>query len=386
MSVAQATALGTSGLADVVTAGAGGDWEIRTNSKVGVVFGDDWELRVMPRLNVPRLMFLLSYSLDPKGWRRLSSTFEGADDIIAALATGFAIHATHALDRGLLRGYVPREEALPVVRGRVRFEAQIARGRGLPLPVHLAYDDFTEDILENRMLRTTAELLLRLPRVPTHARLLLQRVRAVLDRVQPLTDWRSIKAPEITRLNKGYETALLLAERILGGMSISMGVGAVRSTTFVFDMNTVFEDFVTVALRAAMRKHGGVIREQDTTRFLDKAEVAIPLKPDLAWWAGGRCRAVLDAKYKSIANGVMQNADAYQMLAYCTAYRLPVGYLIYAKDSGEQPRVHEVRNTAKKIVVATLDVEKEPDDLLADVSGLATDVARAANSAELMVA
>jgi 5-methylcytosine-specific restriction enzyme subunit McrC len=71
----------------------------------------------------------------------------------------------------------------------------------------------------------------------------------------------------------------------------------------------------------------------------------------------------------------MRHPDAYQMLAYCTAYGLDRGYLVYAKDSGAEPRVHRVRNTGQEIVVVTLDVEKEPDDLLADVHALARRVA-----------
>ena len=94
---------------------------------------------------------------------------------------------------------------------------------------------------------------------------------------------------------------------------------------------------------------------------------------------GGRCRAVLDAKYKAIESGVMRHPDAYQMLAYCTAYDLPRGYLVYAKDSGATERVHKVRNFGPEIVVRAIDVEKEPADLLVEVDELAGDVARAAS-------
>lgn len=354
-----------------------GPWEIRTGSRIGVVFGDDWELRVLPKLNVPRLMFLLAYARDVKGWKRLSTMFTKSDDVVVALATGFAVHATSAIEGGLLRGYVGREEALSVVRGRVRFGEQISRGGGLPLPVHVAYDDFTEDILENQMLRTASELLLRLPRVPPAARRLLQRVRVVLDQVEPLRDWRGVKTPPTTRLNVAYEPALRLAELILSSASINASVGDVRdvrSTTFVFDMNKVFEDFVTTAFRAGMRRHGGVVRDQVKPYSLDEAG-SLPLKPDLSWWVGGTCLAVLDAKYKAIDEGLMYHPDAYQMLAYCTAYGLPRGYLVYARDSGAESRTHTVRHSGQEIVVSALDVEKEPEDLLADVRALSDRVA-----------
>lgn len=372
----------------MVPADSTGSWEIRTGSKIGVVFGDEWELRVLPKLNVPRLMFLLAYARDLNGWKRLSTLFTKTDDVIAALATGFAVHATSAIEGGLLRGYALREEASSMVRGRVRFGEQLSRGGGLPLPVQVAYDDFTEDILENRMLLTASELLLRLPNVPPVARRLLQRVRVVLDQVEPIQDWRGIKAPQTTRLNGAYEPALRLAELILSSASITASVGDVRdirSTTFVFDMNKVFEDFVTNAFRSSMRRHGGVVRDQVKPYSLDEAG-SLPLKPDLSWWVGAKCLAVLDAKYKAIDAGVIQHPDAYQMLAYCTAYGLPRGYLVYAKDSGAEARTHVIRNSGQEIIVATLDVEKEPDELLVDVAHLADDVVRRSRTSTVLVA
>jgi 5-methylcytosine-specific restriction enzyme subunit McrC len=244
----------------------------------------------------------------------------------------------------------------------------------LPVPALVRFDDFTQDILENRMLRTVAQLLLRLPRVPDEARKRLLRVKSVLEGVTTLTDWRHVKAPPITRLNDQYASALKLAELVLAGASLSATAGEIRSTTFVFDMNKVFEDFVTAAFREAMRPWGGVVRDQVSPYSLDEAH-ELSLRPDLSWWAGSRCLAIVDAKYKAIDEGVMRHPDAYQMLAYCIAYDLRRGYLVYAKDSGHEPRLHRVRHSGHEIVVATIDVEKEPDGVLADVAAVARDIA-----------
>ena len=317
-------------------------------------------------------MFLLSYAVDPNGWRTQQADFDKDDELFAAIAHGFSQHAVVALERGLLRGYIRIEEYRNDIRGRVMFERLIARG-GLPMPAPVAYDEYTEDILENRILRTATQLLLRLPRVSADARRRLQRIQAILEAVSPLQQWRNVKAPPITRLNDRYATALHLAELVLAGATPSTQVGGVRSTTFVFDMNKVFEDFLTTAFREAMRGRGGDVRDQVSEIALDEANV-LRLKPDLSWWRDGKCAAVLDAKYKAISSGLMPNADAYQMLAYCTAYHLPRGYLVYARDQGEESRTHVIRNTDKQIVVTSIDVELEPDKVLLQVRGLADQV------------
>ena len=102
------------------------------------------------------------------------------------------------------------------IRGRVDFAAQISRTAGLPLPVHVSYDDFTEDILENRMLRTAAELLLSLPADPGAGPATTPATSRCSRRESSrLAEWRNAQAPPITRLNARYEPALRLAELIL---------------------------------------------------------------------------------------------------------------------------------------------------------------------------
>src|SRR6185437_7631772 len=88
-----------------VFTGPGDQWRLETNSQIGILVGDGWELRIRPHLDVPRLLFLLAYSLDPKGWHRSVVRLAEERDVIDALANGFAWHAERALDRGLLRGY-----------------------------------------------------------------------------------------------------------------------------------------------------------------------------------------------------------------------------------------------------------------------------------------
>ena len=224
------------------------------------------------------------------------------------------------------------------------------------------------------MLRTATQLLLRLPQVGEYARRRLLRLRAILEEVDPIADWRGVRAPTITRLNEHYKPALALAELVLQNLSLDQQTGKLNSATFVFDMNKVFEDFVTAAFTDAMRRYGGAVRPQVGDYSLDE-DARLKLRPDIGWWEGNRCLAVVDAKYKAIDDGLLRHDDAYQMLAYCTAYGLDRGYLVYAKDSGAEPRTHLVRNAKQQIVVRAFDVELEPEALLAQVQQFADEVA-----------
>ncbi|WP_370415341.1 McrC family protein [Streptomyces fradiae] len=353
-----------------------GRWSLRAGSKVGAMTftapdtGTPVTVRVTSKVPVARLFFLLGYAQNPEGiWRDGDVGLAEQSDLLPALAHAVERQIERALRQGLLQGYRAAEESALVVRGRIRESEQIRRRFGATLPIEVAFDDFTTDIAENRILRAAVERLLRLPGVPggVRRRLLHQRARLAdadaLVRGQPLPAWRP------TRLNARYHQALHLARAVLDGTSVEHAVGGLRVDGFLFDMNKLFEDFVTVALREACRARGHVARLQDP-HHLDEA-AAIRMKPDLVLYEpGGAVRAVVDAKYKAEKRDGFPDADLYQMLAYCTALGLPEGHLVYAKGNAAHA-AHTVRHAGIVIHQHALDLDQDPPGLLADLQEVA---------------
>lgn len=376
----QAAAIAATELVDVkVDDPQVGSWTLVTGSKVGVMIGDSWTLRVQPKLTVSRLMFLLGYAADAKGWRDFSVPFGEEEDLFEAVANGFAVHALRAVEPSPLRGYRSVEERAPALRGRLRAGDQIARGKGLPIPLEITYDDFTVDIVENRFVRAATEFLLRLRRLPTSTRSKLRRVRALLADVEPWVSPTEVEPP-ITRLNQRYGSALRLAGLIVRHRSISTDAGTVKSVGFVFNMDKVFEDFVFAALREALAPCGGNVRGQHRGRYLDQ-ERSLGLIPDISWWKGDVCQAVVDAKYKRVKDQRFPNGDAYQMLAYCTAFGLPTGVLAYAQSEDTLSGSHTVVQAGKTLLIRALDVGQEPDQLLLSVDKMAEELRASTPSA-----
>ena len=351
-----------------------GRWLLRARSKVGVVTltpsgGDPVTVRITPKVPVERLFFLLGYSRDPRGWRDGEVDVGDHRDLLPALAHAVERQIDRALRRGLLQGYRTVEDSSLVVRGRIREADQIRRRFGAPLPVEVAYDEFTTDIAENRILRAAVERLLRLPGVTAavRRRLLHQRVR--LSDVTPPVRGRELPSWRPTRLNSRYHQALHLAEVVLRDGSPEHTAGGLRIDGFLFDMNRVFEDFVTVALREAYHGTGLVCRLQDP-HHLDEAG-SVRLRPDLVLYGpDGTPAAVADAKYKAQKSAGYPEADLYQMLTYCTALGLPEGHLVYAK--GEAPHTAlRVRRAGTEIHRHALDLDRPPAALLAELRSLA---------------
>ncbi|NEA24765.1 5-methylcytosine restriction system specificity protein McrC [Actinomadura bangladeshensis] len=371
----QAAILAVTDLVRIAPGPRAGLWRLRDNGLVGAArIGpphDRVEVHVRPKTPIDRLLYLLGYAQKPRGWRREEVDAGERTELLPALAHALARAGERALGQGVLLGYRETEEALPVVRGRVRVKEQIQRRHGFPVPVEVRYDDYTVDIPENRILLAATHRLLRLPGVPPGTRRLLRHLPLRLDGVERLIPGRPLPAWTPSRLNTRYHTALGIADLVLRGASYELGDGtAVRVDGLMLEMWRVFEDFVCVALAEELRPYGGTARLQDRRHHLDRAH-RVRLRPDLLLsTADGRPLIVVDAKYKT---GDTPQEDLYQMLAYCTAMRLDRAYLVYASKA--ETHTHVITGTeGVQIVETALDLSAPPEGLRARIAALAAQI------------
>lgn len=76
------------------------------------------------------------------------------------------------------------------------------------------------------------------------------------------------------------------------------------------------------------------------------------MRPDLVFLRGGAVWGVADVKYKLSQDAEARQADAYQLLAYCTALGLSAGTLLYAGDDDRTDvRTYHVRGTPIRLHV-----------------------------------
>ena len=353
--------------------GAEGAYHLTPGSTVGALDVGDLSVSIRPKLEISRVLFLASYAMGAFDLREERFDFEDAPTLVEALASALAAAARRAFARGLLHGYLTKEEALHTVRGRIRIDEQLRRRFGVPVPVEVRYDEFTDDITANRLVKAAAARLgsmrLRSPR----SREGLRWVAARLENVS-LVEFPAV--PEVTfdRLSERYREVVALSRLILRHTSFETDRGRIRAPGFLMDMNAVFQGFVTQALRDALRASEHVFRSDENVRgvTLDEAE-KITLKPDLSWWDGSICTFVGDVKYKRIRYEHAPNADLYQLLAYATALDLPGGLLVYAQGEAEQA-AHQVRHAGIRLEIAALDLSGTIDELLARIDELADQI------------
>ncbi len=365
----QAIALQQTGVVDVFPA-ADNRWKVTASSYVGSLMVGDLEILIRPKINPENLFLLLEPGLPPGAWRKEAFEYGTSHDLLPATVSFFARTVENTLGRGLLRSYEQRHEPQPALRGRLDVTAQLNRA-GLATPVACSFDDFTEDILENRILKHAVRTASRVPRLRPEVRHRLMRHLVALESVSAVPVQASaIDQVHWTRLNEHYFPALRLAGLILENLTLTDTRGSTSAASFVVDMNDLFQRFVTERLRTALQGRLDVITEP--TVYLGTGR-DVPMQPDLIFREpGGQVCHVSDLKYKITANARARSSDYYQLLAYTTALELPGGTLIYCGTAEE--RSVKVRNTDKRLSVQTIDLTGPPNEVEEQIAHLAQSI------------
>ena len=358
--------------------GEAGAYCLKPGSTIGALEIGDLSVAIHPKLDISRVLFMASYALGSFKLREERFDFKEEHTLVEALALALEAAARRAFARGLLHGYRTEEEALHTVRGRILVAEQIRRRFGVPVPIEVRYDEFTEDILANRLVKAAAGLLGRIRIRSPRARAGLRWIGAMLGNVAPVRFAASdVPVVGFDRLNEHYREVVALARLILRHWAFEADRGGTRAAGFLMNMNTVFQEFVTEALRDELRVSEHTLcsdKELTGPRRIGLDEGGrVRLTPDLTWWDGPTCTFVGDAKYKRADEGRVPNADLYQLLAYATALDLPGGLLAYARGEADQ-RTYQVRNAGKRLEVVAVDLAGTIEELQESIGRLAAGV------------
>lgn len=359
LSRAEAVALNRTKLVSVQPDAVG--WTVTAAYAVGALACGDLRVRVQPKVGSLQVLRLMARA---HGVRDLklddqSMGMAGDHDLTTVLATLFTAEASTALAAGPLRGYRTEDQTLSVLRGRLRVRDQELRRFGQLVPIDVTVDEWTTDTAENRRLRAATRRLLMLPDLPILVRRRLTHLDRQLADVRLPTPGATIPPWTRTRLNIRLHTLLELADLVLASRSVEHRVGDVTVKGFVLSMPLLFERLVTRLLADATSDVHVAAQQQHR---LDEANT-VTVKPDLILIKNHMTVAVADVKYKLLDDqGRFPNADAYQLLAYCTRLGLDRGHLIYA--SGEpQPAPIKIIGSAVRIHTHTLDLRTPLGDL-----------------------
>ncbi|NEJ90891.1 restriction endonuclease [Rhizobium leguminosarum] len=377
---------------------------LRARGVVGILATDDASLEILPKIDVApgetphhqnaairkRLVHMLAIALDLKidvgaitdlAWQR--------ETLLEILIRIFCNKLTEALRRGMPRRYVTCEEDLTTLRGQLDITRQFTRYAVDPSRLACRFDFLSEDTPLNRIMKAAVTYLARLSRRTANQ----QRLRELAFVYADITDlpvsalhWDQVV---IDRTNRSWQELFGMARLFLQDRYQTTTGGVGQGTAMLFEMNTLFEEYVGRLTVRALAGSGFTVSLQGGRLFClsahDSGRALFQTKPDILIRQGGRVTHVIDTKWKRISariddpkQGVSQ-ADVYQMMAYAQLYQAPRLTLLYPHHPGlgtedaVQAR-HRITGHETILETASIQISNSPQ-MLATLRGLLLDKA-----------
>jgi len=246
-------------------------------------------------------------------------------DLLTAWQAVFVSEIERLLQRGLLRSYRRTAGRLPVVKGRMLVHRTATENPAHRERVTCEYTVYDTQHELNVVLKLALEHVATnspSPHLARRAAAALLSFAAVWH--TPLTGDR-IRRLQTSRKSAYYQRALDLARFLLMSRTPAFASGDVPVTALLFDMNQVFERYVT---RRFVRAAKGIpdlnIAVQPSAPFWKQRRI----RPDMILEHGSK-RIALDTKWKALDKPAPSDADLKQMYVYARFFDCNDTILLY---------------------------------------------------------
>lgn len=342
-----------------------GEFVIKADSKVGFISVQGVQVNVVPRFPVYNIFYFLGLLEEMKLDSEKVQISE-SNDFLTVLFQSFIHSVTSSTRKGLISGYVNREDSLQVLRGRIDFSRQFKKNPGNYFPFEVTFDDFVDDVPENQILKKALHISLK---YGLQNRSLRNQAQNLLFNFKDVSDINEVPAWNESRLNSHYWNALRLAELIISGNGFHENTGDIQINGFSIDMYKVFEDFVANQLAERINNSDDLVATQKSL-LLDVGGIYRE-KPDVIWYRNGKPFQVLDTKYKQPEGETQQRDslnDLRQVISYASLLGLKEAHIVYGVAGNA--RSIETRQEGITVYTHGLDLGKPPLEIESQLDAL----------------
>ena len=363
--------------------------ELRARGVVGVLAVQGCSLEILPKIDVvaeegperhaairKRLVHMLAVALDLKiETGRITELDWQRNTLLEILIRIFCDKLTDAVRRGMPRRYLGHEDDLSTLRGTLNVPSQFTRHAVNPGILACRFDELSEDIALNRIMKAAVAQLFRMSRNAANQ----QRLRElafvyadITDVPAPALKWGEVV---IDRTNRAWRELFDMAQLFLRNRYQTTSSGSGQGMALLFEMNDLFEQYVGRLVSRALAGTEFRVTLQGGRLFcltaLHDERAVFQTKPDILIWQVGQVTHVIDTKWKRISariddpkQGVSQG-DVYQMMAYAHLYKAPRLTLLYPHHEGlgdEEGVQAQFRITGQETVLKTASVDVADGD------------------------
>lgn len=277
--------------------------------------------------------------------------------ILEIFISMFLDELSSLLKKGIKSDYVNFSDNLNFLKGKLIINRQINKNNIHKNRFYVEYDEFTNDIEINQIIKTTLEFLYkRSSYIKNQQRI--RRFLFIFDEVSKHKNYKNFfKHYCINRQTKHYEQALLWCKIFLLKNSFTPYSGDNLAFAFLFDMNRLFENYVGKFIQ----KNYENVKLQYFKKYLVDSPKSFKLIPDI--FIAGESKIIADTKWKTVESPKeISQADLYQLYTYGKKYNCYRLFLIYPKAIDRLEEDHYILKFNDEMILKIIYFDLEVDD------------------------
>ncbi len=328
--------------------------------------------------NIPikNIYYMLSYafqSLQDQGYKRLETEeFNNMGELCAAI---ICMGTEKLIKRGVYKEYVPVEESMYAVKGRINVAETLKSGGYFRNRLVCEYDDFSVNSYLNRIIKTTAVFLIGSD-ISKVWKKQLRDLMNYFSEVELLDKNRINWKLNYNRNNATYQLLIAVCRMVIKGLLHTEQDGTTKLSDFLDEQHEhrLYEKFILEYYRKEHRdiKANPIRIEWALPEGQSKAHLPV-MQTDITLQTKDESRTlVIDAKYYThnmltqFGSEKIVSGNLYQVFSYVKNLEAQndgtkqiAGMLLYAKTLDQVQPDDEYFISGNKIVVRTLDLNQE---------------------------
>lgn len=339
---------------------------------------------------IKNIYYMLSYAfqiLKQEDYKQVAGEkFDKIHDLFAAILEK---GVSRQLKQGLYREYVPMQEDLSVIRGKLNINSTIRLQGQRKQKLACEFDEFSEDNLYNQIIKVTIYRLICAEDVDFDRKQALRKLIVFFESVKLIQpDHIAWNRLTYQRNNRNYELLLNICYLVLNGMLQTTEEGSYKLLSFSDDhMERLFEKFILEYYKqhhheltpksAQVKWNLTEEPDQHMIQFLPAMQTDIMLQK-------GNRTLIIDTKYygqsmiHSYSKETLRSAHLYQIFAYVKNFDKNnsgnvSGLLLYAKTEEEVfPNGKPFAVDGNRIGARTLDLNQNFNEISQQLDDIAT--------------
>lgn len=323
-------------------------------------------------IRIQNVYYMLAYAfkvLSEQGYKKIATeNFKNTADLMSAiLIKGIGVQ----VKRGLKKDYVPKNDSLSVLRGKISVSESIKAQTLTRRQLVCYYDDFSVDFYMNRIIKSTVLLLLHSD-ISKERKKALRKLMVFFGEVEPIDlctiNWQI----NYNRNNQTYRMLISICYLVVKGLLQTQTNGKMKLMDFIDEQNMhrLYEKFILEYYRQEFPQLNAN-PSQIVWQLDDDVRDMLPVMQTDIMLSYEEKTLIIDAKYYSHTMQrqydvhTLHSGNLYQIFTYVKNKELELantphkvaGMLLYAKTDEEITPNREYSMSGNKIVVQTLDLE-----------------------------